>query len=348
MDLQTLRSEKKIGILGYGINNKELVRFLASEGIACTVRDTRPELEKEFRSQFAELNDLVSWEVPKDILADLEVFSLVFRSPSIPFLSPALQKAAKKGVKIYSQTKLFFDLCPAPIIAVTGTKGKGTTSSLIHRVLEAGYKDGKTYLAGNIGLDPFSFYSKLTPEDVVILELSSFQIQDLHKGPYMAVLLTIGVDHLDHHASVEEYRQAKQRLALTQTEDDVLIVNVQQPEMMQYAKSARGALYCYSRHTPRRQSAWSLQEDGKEIVFVQVGGEIDSFDITPRKLKGEHNLDNILPAAIIGALYDIPMPVIQEAVCSFPGLEHRLSFVGSYSEVEFYDDSIATTPESCL
>lgn len=333
--------QKKIAILGYGINNKQLVLFLIGQGIPVTIREKKPELHTD-------LGSLVTWDICGDILKKLEAFDMVFRSPAIPFLSPQLQKAQRNGVEVYSQTKLFFDLCPAKIIGITGTKGKGTTASLTYDILKQGYTEGKVYLAGNIGVDPFSFFSELTESDLVILELSSFQLQDLHKSPHIAVLLTVGTDHQDHHRSIEEYHNAKRNIFAYQEDGDSAILNIFNSEMLRFSKLSQGMTYLYNRFSPRQQSAWVDREEGKETIFVQVGADIHSLDSTDRKLRGDHNLDNILPAVIIGSLYAIDPEILERAIREFKGLEHRLHFVGEFTGVSFYDDSIATTVEASL
>ncbi|MEI6478102.1 MAG: UDP-N-acetylmuramoyl-L-alanine--D-glutamate ligase [bacterium] len=340
--------EKRVAILGLGVNNWELVRYLAQHGVRLEVCERDASRQIDFEKAFPKIKEHVTWKIGKNILDGLDRYQVVFRSPSIPVHSPALVKASKKGVVVYSQTRLFFDLCPCPIIGVSGTKGKGTTCTLLHKILSAGYKGGASYLAGNIGVDPFSFLDDLQPSDRVILELSSFQLQDLEKSPQTAILLTVGSDHLDHHKSLAEYQDAKSSLLRFQGKNDVAVINVQDPAMKRYLPLCKGRLFAYNRFYPARQSAWVDIQDGAETVFIQIGEEIDSFVSTGRRLLGEHNLDNILPAALVARLEGIPVSVIQQEVVDFAGLEHRLSHIGHYGEYDFYDDSIATMPESCL
>jgi UDP-N-acetylmuramoylalanine--D-glutamate ligase len=349
MDIQELKKQKVV-ILGLGVNNQALVEYLLKRGVGITIRDRLPDLQEEFWKKYPQYkeNELVKWEIMENILKGLDKFGVVFRSPSIPYLSPEIQKAKGQGVVIYSQTKLFFDLCPAPIIGISGTKGKGTTATLLYQILQVGWKKGKVYLAGNIGLDPFSFVDKLQETDLVILELSSYQLQDLHKSPHIAIMLRVSVDHLDHHKNIEEYRVAKQPLLRWQNEDDLALVNADDPNMDEYANLTRAQVYRYSRYQPRRNSIWVDNSTGDEIVFVQLGEDIESFSLTGRRLIGEHNLENILPAILTATMLGVSMHTIRRVVLAFPGLEHRLALVGTYHKVNFYDDSIATTPAACL
>lgn len=337
---------KRIGILGCGANNEHLAAWLVGRGFPVTIRDANPDVATQVTERVPILK-LATWEVREHILEELDGFDIVFRSPSIPFLAPELQRALQAGITVSSQTKLFFQLCPCEIIGVTGSKGKGTTSTLIANILKAGRKEGATYLAGNIGLDPFSFIDELTENDLVVLELSSFQLTDLHMSPHVAVLLHVTPEHLDHHGTLAHYRAAKQQLLAHQREGDLAIVNAEYPDMAEFLESAPARLLRYTRHTPQQEAAWVEMLDGKEVAFVQQGGGLESIDCTGRRLLGEHNLENILPAILVGLHYGVSPAVIQREVVSFPGLEHRLAHVGRFKGVDFYDDSIATTPESC-
>lgn len=335
--------DKKIVVLGLGVNNRHLVAYLLEAGFSLTIRD-RQAVQAEFEREFSDWKGQVTWEVMKDITQKLDAFEVIIRSPAIQLKS--LQRYAEKGAFITSQTDLFFRLCPAPIIGVTGTKGKGTTATLIFSLLKGSYTKGTVYLGGNIGIDPFSFVSQLTTADLVVLELSSAQLEGLAYSPHVAVLLRVSPDHLDYHATYADYRDAKANLLVHQHETDVAVVNTHYPDMRYYLDKIKGKRYTYSRHTPARQAAWAEVLEDKEVVFFQMESGIESFEITNRRLLGQHNLENILPAVLVAAYYGVPTKHMQEVIRNFPGLEHRLSFIGAAGGVDFYDDSIATTPES--
>lgn len=335
--------DKKIVVLGLGVNNRHLVAYLLQAGFSLTVRD-REAVQESFEAEFSDWNDQITWEVVKDITQKLEDFEVIIRSPAIQLKT--LKRYEEKGAFITSQTDLFFRICPAPIIGVTGTKGKGTTATLIYSLLKGSYSKGKVYLGGNIGIDPFSFAPQLTPQDLVVLELSSAQLEGLSHSPHVAVLLRVSPDHLDYHATYAEYREAKANLLIHQKDSDVAVVNTHYPDMHFYLDKVKGKRYTYSRHTPARQAAWAEVLEQKEVVFFQMESGIESFEITNRHLLGQHNLENILPAVLVAAYYGVPTKHMQEVVRTFPGLEHRLSFIGTAGGVDYYDDSIATTPES--
>lgn len=317
IDLQN----KSIAILGYGVNNREVAQYLVRKGYSITIldKDTAATEQATFTEEEAAR---VTWEIVSDVTDNLKRFNVVFRSPGFSFELPGIKEAQEAGTVFTSQTSYFFELTPAKTIGITGTKGKGTTSTLIAKVLEAGYSKGKVYLAGNIGLDPFSFIEELTEEDIVVLELSSFQLEDCPYSPDIAVLLHVTLDHLEHHGSLQNYRRAKANLLANQQASDLAIINTGYSDMEEYRAYVRGKVIEYTRQTPL------------------------PFSVADRKLRGEHNLENIIPAYLVGKEFGIPDDVIQKVVLEFPGLAHRLSFVGEVNGVAFYDDSIATTPES--
>ena len=210
-------NHKKIAILGVGVEGLSTIKYLVTNGITPVALDERmPD-----KALLEELQNLGVTFVQG--FKDLEAYEVLFRSPGISITRPELQEAHKKGVKITSQTKFFLQKCPSPVIGVTGTKGKGTTASLIYQMLKEEGKD--VYLGGNIGEPPLGFLNKLTPQSQVVLELSSFQLQDIDKSPYIAVMLMIVPEHLNYHADMGEYVNAKRNLLRFQSKDDYAVIN---------------------------------------------------------------------------------------------------------------------------
>ena len=309
---------KRIGVLGLGANHHSLVTLLLSKGFDVTVLDQNPEAER----RYADLGTIKFIGGP--VLGNIAGFDVLFRSPLVPWLSPELVQAREDGVLVTSQTNLFLDLCPCKVIGVTGTKGKGTTASLVAHILKDGYSKGTTYLAGNIGLDPFSFYSGLTPDDTVVLELSSFQTQDLAKSPQIGILLRITPDHLDYHKDMSEYRQAKYRMFAHQAPGSVAIINVDTVENAAFADTLSSEVIRYT------------AEDAGQL----------GIDIDKTQLLGSHNVQNIIPAVLLAKKLGISDPVIMGSLATFTGLPHRLERVSEKTGTLWVDDSIATTPES--
>ena len=200
----------RIALLGLGIENQAVAAFLLSSGIGFAVCEAEPSPRVEvLREQWGDR--VRPWHVGPDYLEPIAEYTMVFRTPGIGCRHAALEKARAAGVLVHTQTRLFFERCCAPITAVTGTKGKGTTVSLLERML-GGEPARRTWVGGNIGTPPISFAHEVRPEDRVVLELSSFQLQDLGCSPHVAVVLNVTQDHLDYHVDEAEYVEAKRTI----------------------------------------------------------------------------------------------------------------------------------------
>jgi UDP-N-acetylmuramoylalanine--D-glutamate ligase len=289
--------DKKIAIVGLGKNNQKLADFFKLKGINFEVVD--------------------NWKNPDELVGKLDSFDMIFRSPGLPYLSKAIVQAKEAGVEISSQTKLFFENCPCQIIGVTGTKGKGTTSSLITKILEAAGK--KVWLAGNIGTDPFEFIDKIQKDDLVVLELSSFQLQDMEVSPHIAVVLSITPDHLNHHENFDEYIKAKSNIVAHQSKNDFAIVHSSLPD-------------------------WFIKLGDAKKIFMDPGS-VKSFNM---KLLGEHNFENVAAAFEVAKILEISESITKKAVAEFEPLPHRLQIVAEKNGITFVDDSISTNEESTI
>lgn len=334
MTLETLQNnDGRILLLGLGINHWYLLRFLIEKEIHCVVADRNERVEEVFYAKFPKLDrQYCTWKCVEPLSLALSEFSILFRSPSIPWLSPQLVQARSNGVVVFSQTRLFLDFCPCTVVGITGTKGKGTTASLISEILKRGYSKGKTYLAGNIGLDPFSFLDQLTSEDIVILELSSFQLEDLDRSPHVGVLLRVTADHLEHHKSLQEYRQAKYQLLEHQRPVDLAIINGDTSENVVFAKTLPSSVQLYT-------VAEDLLQKGDALI-------VHGVDVTRRQILGFHNNQNIIPAVLVGQHFGVTAEIISQVIADFKGLPHRIEKVSGAKKCLWVDDSIATTPEA--
>ena len=353
LTLENLRS-KKIGIVGFGKEGQAVASFLDSQNLFATVYDSknRDEFDDEVLKKLEANRFTFKFGESLKSFDDSEV---IFRSPGFPRLSEGLLEAETRGAIITSQTKWFFDHCPALIIGVTGTKGKGTTVTLIAEILnkakELGIvsdiilEDSDIYVTGNIGKDdPFELLRKLKNTDIVVFELSSFQLQDLTKSPRIAVCLMITQEHLDHHKDIEEYRRAKSSIVRYQNESDVCIYNWDYPGTVAIGRLGQGRKFMVSRH---RQIENGVYASGEQIIVsgMMQNGKID---VSKRILKGAHNLENICSAVAVAVMLGVPLEVQQGTIVNFKGLEHRLEFVGEVRGVKFYNDSISTVPESSM
>lgn len=344
--------DKQVAILGFGQEGQTMAEYLLREGALVTILDEREpaKLGQVYESwQGRE----VRWQLGPSYLKNLKQFAVIVRSPGVPLSLPALTWAQRAGVVITSQTKIFFSLCPAPIIGVTGTKGKGTTSTLIAKMLTVAKK--KVFLVGNIGESSISILPKLTPRHWVVYELSSFQLQDLDKSPHdaeamrgkphIAVVLGLTVEHQDYHKNPEEYFAAKANILKWQKPNDALIFNIDYPETRRLAARASGKIYETSRLVPVAEGAYAAGD----VIFRRINGRTEHVLYRHEiGLKGDHNLENITAAVAAATLAGVTMPAIRRALKSFMGLPHRLELVGEYGEVSYWNDSYGTTPETTI
>lgn len=318
---------QKIAILGYGTEGKALAAYFGAQGVHITVCDQNPYLKipEPFQSRLG-----------GNAFENLKGFDLIFKSPGIP-----PQRIGE--VPTTSLTQYFFEKCPCPIIGVTGTKGKGTTSTLIYEILKAGGLDA--HLGGNIGIPPLEFLDQLTPASWVVLELSSFQTQDLLRSPHIGVVLNTTSDHLDYHVDQREYHGAKAQMLKQQTPNDHTIYNADYVNCAKIARSSKGHKWTVSTRKAVRNGA---QIQGKKIVVKNEGKATEIMLVADVGLLGKHNLENVLPAVTVATLLDLSPATIRKAVSKFKGLPHRLEHVTTRGGVDYYNDSFSTTPETSL
>lgn len=335
--------EKFIAVLGAGIEGFSSAAFLKKKGAYVTVLDqkTESELDPEIVRKFREL--YIETIFAPNCLTNLSKFEILLRTPGIRPDLAELQQAVQNGAVLTSNTKVFFDNCPAKIIAVTGTKGKGTTASLIAEILK---RAGKTaHLGGNIGTPALDLLPNITPNDLVVLELSSFQLFDLQKSPHVAVVLMVVAEHLDWHKNVKEYKEAKFNIAKYQNPQDFTIVSIDYPASKEFLNIGQG-----------KKLQVSIESELSNGVFVsngqlyrRVGAAAELVvPVDQVGLFGKHNLENI--AAAVGAVTALGVKVepMIEAIKEFKGLEHRLEFVKDVNGVKYYNDSFSTTPETAI
>ncbi|NCN24694.1 UDP-N-acetylmuramoyl-L-alanine--D-glutamate ligase [Candidatus Berkelbacteria bacterium] len=337
---------KKIAILGLGKNNFGLLGWLLKNGAQdITIFDQNESIKVAVqKSDFARYGARLKYQTGKAYLKGIEDFEILFRTPGIPFLSSAVQKARYGGVQISSQTKLFLDLCPAKIIGITGTKGKGTTATLLFQMLSQKYASQKAnvYLAGNIGVDPFDFISQLKEDDLVIYELSSFMLQDLTKSPPVAVVLDITEDHLDHHKDQCEYLKSKQNIVCFQEQGGTAIINFDSLNSFALAGISPANVHWFSTREETQDGAY-FKNGNYYFSFSHQDLIISEHDIL---LKGDHNRENILAAMLTAKLLGVSKKHICEVLEKFKPLEHRLQPVCEKNGIIAINDSYSTTPLS--
>jgi UDP-N-acetylmuramoylalanine--D-glutamate ligase len=314
---------KKIAVIGEGVEGKSAVKFLEKHGAEVEIRDQK---------------------YGEGYLDGLDEFDLIIRSPGVKLSDIITHNSELITQNVSSQTKLFFDLSPTKnIIGVTGTKGKGTTATLIYEMFkEAGFD---AYLGGNIGVPPLDFIEKLDKDSWVVLEISSFQLQDLSKSPHIGVLLMVTSEHLDYHNDEREYIEAKRNLLNFQTENDIAIINRDYPASNESDVNGEGKVYFFSREREVEEGCFAL---GNQIILRIKGNDLPVVDTRELLLKGDHNHENVCAATLVAYLAGVRASAITEVLRSFKGLEHRLELVGQINGVEYYNDSFSTTPETAI
>jgi UDP-N-acetylmuramoylalanine--D-glutamate ligase len=310
---------KKIALLGYGLEGHDVLEFLSKQGADITIYDQNENLDKSG----GEAIPPSRWNTGENYLNDgLKDFDFIVRSPGVYRYIPEIVEAEKTGTKIISAIKIFFDECPASIIGVTGTKGKGTTSTLIYEILKADNRD--VYLSGNIGKPYLELLPKLTKDFWVVMEMSSFQLIDMEISPHISVVLNITEDHLDWHKDREEYVNAKKNIVKFQEPSDFAILNEEYETTKNFALVAKGKVVFFSKK--------SLDKKFKEKLL----------------LRGEHNLENIAAAVTVAKIVGVDEDKILQTVQLFKGLEHRLELVDTVNGITFYNDSFATGPQPTI
>lgn len=343
---------KRIAILGAAREGSATARWLIDRGLVPVVCDrlTRLELGKTYD----ELSGLgvTDWQLGKDYLEGLvqdgkPLFDLVFRTPQLPAHDDQLEAARAAGVTVTSLTKVFFDLCPCPIVGVTGTKGKGTTAGLLHEMLKAGGQE--SFLGGNIGNPPLEFLDDLTRDSIVVLELSSFQLEDLERSPHVAIVTNVTADHLDRHKSVEEYRAAKRPIVAYQDADDLAILNQDDPGAKAMAEFAGGPVAWFSVHRPVSDGAYVDTSSGSDSLTLAFGNDTGEICRADQLLvPGPHNRANVLAASVAAARFGVSRQAMRAAAIAYRGLPYHLEFIGEHNDVKFYNDSYATNQTATI
>jgi UDP-N-acetylmuramoylalanine--D-glutamate ligase len=317
----------KTAIVGYGIEGIASAKYWHQNGHDVTVCDQNAKLDVP--SEYAK-------QLGKTYLLELDKFDVIVRSAGIHPRSISADNPSVSD-KITTNVQEFFKTCPSKnIIGVTGTKGKGTTSTLIAKMLEsAGYK---VHLGGNIGVAPLEMLSKISPDDWVVMELSSFQLEDFRgPSPHIAVCLMVVPEHLNWHANMEEYVTAKSQLFAHQSKEDIAIFFNENDNSKSIAAHSPGTKLTYF------QRPGAIIENDAVVIDQRV--ICTTKDIM---LKGQHNWQNV--CAAVTAVWQITQDeaAIKSVISSFSGLEHRLEFIKRIDDVSYYDDSFATTPETAI
>jgi UDP-N-acetylmuramoylalanine--D-glutamate ligase len=326
----------KVAIAGYGLEGEQNYIYWRTLGHDVTIHDEKEVPDRPLPSGATTILGPETYD-------DLADYDLVIRTAGLP---PRKLESAKH---VWSATNEFFDKCPAPIIGVTGTKGKGTTASLIANILREAGKS--VHLVGNIGVPALEVLASIKAEDIVVFELSSFQLWDIKKSPQVAVVLMIETDHLDVHKDFDDYISAKANIRRFQGLDDICIYHPTNEYARRIALAGTNELSEHERHDREAQAfRYAIADDRqvylKENTFFAQDHAICGVDTL--QVVGAHNSENACAAISAARVFTLDDEAVKRGMQSFTGLDHRLKFVREHRGVRYYDDSIATTPGSAI
>ncbi len=339
--------KKTVLIVGAARQGQALARYLSKKGANVILNDMQSE---EILSSIARSFENTTVQCafgshPTELLEGVDLVSL---SGGIPLTNPMAMEAAKRKIPITNDTQVFMEAVKAPVIGITGSAGKTTTTSLVGKMAQIeATLEKKAWVGGNIGQPLVEYLDEIEPDDIVILEISSFQLEQITISPHIGAILNITPNHLDRHKTLEAYTLAKQRLLIFQRSDDIAILNREDPGAWSLVGKINGSLLTFGKATPT---------DGLDGTFLQndsicykhgdsISKILSKSDIL---LRGEHNLMNVLAACTIAHAAGFSPATMQKAVQEFSGVSHRLEFVRRWRDVDWYNDSIATAPERTI
>lgn len=328
---------KEISVVGLGVSHRPLIELFVKKGLSVTAYDKKSMEELgDFGKEYAQKG--VRFVLGDGYLDNL-TGDIILKTPGMRGDLPPFEKARKNGSAVTSEMEVFFQLCPCPIFAVTGSDGKTTTTTLISKFLSAQGK--KCYLGGNIGTPLLPKIFEITPDDVAVVELSSFQLNDMHRSAQTAVVTNVAPNHLDWHTDMAEYINAKRCVFQHQTSQGRLVVNYDNDITRGYAEDARGDVLYFSFKQPVPKGVY-LNESGE--ICITDGVNVDTLmHRSLIRIIGDHNVENYM-AAIAATLGYVEPDVIRTVAETFGGVEHRMEFVREVDGVKWYNDSIASSP----
>ncbi|HEY47579.1 MAG TPA: UDP-N-acetylmuramoyl-L-alanine--D-glutamate ligase [Anaerolineae bacterium] len=338
---------KRVIVLGLARQGIALTRYFAKGGAEVVVSDLKPrEALSEARQALSDLP--VEYVFGGHPPALLERADLLCLSGGVPADLPLALQARELGIKVTNDAQLFLEICPATVIGITGSAGKSTVTTLVGRMALSQFEDTESsaWIGGNIGRPLLADLPDIGADDLVIMELSSFQLELMTISPPVAGVLNVTPNHLDRHLTMEAYTAAKSRILDFQSSEDVAILGREDPGAWALREKVRGRLISFGWSAPEEGDGTYI-EDG--IIMLRLGmNDVELSPVGEVELRGEHNLLNVLASCAIAGAVDISPQAMVAGIRGFQGIEHRLEFVRRIDGVDWYNDSIATSPERTI
>jgi UDP-N-acetylmuramoylalanine--D-glutamate ligase len=343
-------SGKRIVVLGLARQGTALARYLVQAGAEVTVSDLQG--KKALADRLAELAGLpIRYVLGEHPLSLLKRADLVCLSGGVPLDAPIVVEARRRGISLSNDAQLFLERCPAPLIGITGSAGKTTTTALVGEMCRAGGR--RTWVGGNIGNPLIADLDEIRPDDWAVMELSSFQLEVMTISPHVAAVLNVTPNHLDRHATMEEYLAAKRTIVAHQKPEDFALLGYDDANARSLALDTAAHLLWFSGGAEVEEGAFKTNGElilrlGAALSLSKGGADCAICDASEVRLRGRHNLLNVLAACALAGVAGVPVEAMRQVATTFPGVEHRLEWVREWNGVQWYDDSIATAPERSL
>lgn len=332
---------RKVAVIGLGVSNIPLIDYLHDLKSEVTFFDARQidEIDKKIIDKIVDYG--MNFSFGKGYLEKLIGFDIIFRSPSCLPIIPELVKEAERGAIITTEIEMVIELCPCLVIGITGSDGKTTTTTLISEILK---EDGHTcFLGGNIGTPLFTKINEMQPEDIVVLELSSFQLMNMKISPQISVITNITPNHLNIHTDMQEYVESKKNIFKYQDKDGLVILNYDNEITRKCANEAPGKVVFFS-SKDKNVNGYLVDIDDGKIKVSEKGIRKHVFDTKNMKLRGIHNFENA-SCAIIATKKLVKKESIDKVLSEFKGVEHRLELVKeTKNRIKWYNDSVSSSP----
>ncbi len=338
--LKELIQGKKVAFIGAGVSHKRCIEQFVEMGADVTLCDQKNSLEDfgDYADTLRRLN--VHLSLGKQYTNGFQGQDIIMRTPGYEFYKPALQDAIRAGAMVTSEVELFFEFCPCEIVAVTGSDGKTTTTTLIAKMFEAAGR--KVFLGGNIGAALLPQLAEVTPDAVAVVELSSFQLISMRRSPKVAVVTNVTPNHLDHHKDMQEYIDAKRNILLWQVPPCRAVLGYENDITRGMASDCKGEQVWFTRLHDTDRGAFLRKEDDT-LCYAENGVVTPVLPRAEVKLRGLHNVENLL-AAIAAVWGRVPVEAMRRVGSTFTGVEHRIEPVRMLDGVQYYNDSIASSP----